>query len=43
MTFSNDKFHLVSYADDLCISFGVDKHYNYKLIEVVYQHLRANN
>lgn len=33
------KFELVSDADDLYTSFGIDRHYNFELIEVVCQYL----
>lgn len=34
-----EKYELVSYADNMCISFGIDRYYDFKLIKFIRQYL----
>lgn len=42
LSFTNERFELISYVDDLCIVFNVSKHYDLKLIKVFYKYLEKN-
>lgn len=40
-SYTNKSIELVSYTDDLCISFSIDRYYDFKLIEVVCKQLES--